>query len=91
LERNLKLEEICKLLNISQYYFIRLFKQSTGLTPHQYIIQQRVKKAQIILIKKEFSLDDIAQECGFSNRSQLSKHFSKVVGVSPSVYRKSLL
>ncbi|MEM8674162.1 MAG: AraC family transcriptional regulator [Cyanobacteria bacterium P01_G01_bin.67] len=87
LNETIKLKDIADLLDISQYYFCRLFRDSTGVSPYRYVIQQRVDKAKKLMAKSNLPLSDIAFECGFSSQSQMTQHFSKLVGVTPKKYR----
>ncbi|MGL5076510.1 MAG: helix-turn-helix domain-containing protein [Waterburya sp.] len=87
LDRKLKLDDVAQLIDLSQFYFCHLFKQSTGVAPYQYIIQQRVAKAQQLIKQKKLPLAEIALECGFSSQSQMTQHFRKCVGVTPKAYR----
>lgn len=89
---SIKVEEVAKVVDISQYYFCHLFKQSTGITPYQYIIRQRVAKAKKLLVHKDLiPIVDISLECGFSSQSQMTYHFRKCVGLTPKVYRNKLI
>lgn len=88
LHENLSLTEIAENLEMSQYYFCRLFKQSTGVTPHQYLIQQRVERAKQLLRQPDLAITRIALECGFSNLSHFAKYFRKHTGVSPKRFRE---
>jgi AraC family transcriptional regulator len=87
LSENVSLAAISDELGISQYYFCRLFKQSTGMTPHAYLIQQRVERAKQLLKHKECTMLDIALACGFANPSHFAKHFHKHTGISPKQFR----
>jgi AraC family transcriptional regulator len=87
LSENVSLATISDELGISQYYFCRLFKQSTGMTPHAYLIQQRVERSKQLLKRKEGTMLDIAIECGFANPSHFAKHFRKHIGISPKQFR----
>jgi len=89
LGQEIKLADLATLLGMSQYYFCRLFRQSMGIAPYQYVIRQRVKLAKVLLRQpRRMAIADIALECGFSNQSALSKHFRKITGVTPNAYRK---
>ena len=90
LDKSIKVTDIAKLVDISQYYFCRLFHDSTGVTPYQYVIRQRVTKTKDLLKNSKLSLAHIALECGFSSQSQMTQHFRKSVGVTPKVYRNKL-
>ena len=87
IDKSIKVRDVTKLLVISQYYFCRLFRESTGITPYRYVIQQRVSKAKRLITENKMSLLDITFECGFSSQSQMTHHFHKLVGVTPKVYR----
>jgi AraC family transcriptional regulator len=84
----LTLEEIAKELDMSHFYFSRLFKISTGITPHQYLIQQRIERAKQVLRQPDKTIADIAMDCGFANPSHFAKHFRKYTGVTPKQFRK---
>jgi AraC family transcriptional regulator len=83
LDCSLKLEELAQEVGMSQFYFSRLFKQSLGMTPHQYVIQQRVERAKQLLRKGELSLVEISLECGFANQGHLNRHFKRLTGTTP--------
>ena len=90
LDRPIKITDIAKLVDISSYYFCRLFNQSTGVSPYQYVIQQRVAKAKNLIENSKLPLADISYECGFSSQSQMTQHFRKIIGITPKVYRNRL-
>jgi AraC family transcriptional regulator len=87
LNQDIKLADLAALLDMSQFHFSRLFKQSIGITPYQYLLQQRVERAKQLLKQTERSIMDIALECGFNSHSHLSKQFRQVTGMSPRAYR----
>lgn len=89
LDQNLKLENLAGLLDMSQFHFSRLFKQSLGHSPYQYFIQQRVERAKRFLKQTERSIADIALACGFNSHSHLSKQFRQVTGMTPKAYRET--
>ena len=88
LGENLSLEAIASQVGMSQYYFSRLFKQSIGLAPYQYVIQQRVERAKRLLKQPNLSISNIALECGFASQGHLNLHFKRLVGVTPKDFRK---
>ncbi|WP_293142992.1 MULTISPECIES: helix-turn-helix transcriptional regulator [unclassified Microcoleus] len=90
LSRDLHIAELANLVQISPYYFSRLFKQSTGIAPHNYVTQCRMKKAKQLLKIPDLSIAYISQQVGFHDQSHFSKTFSKIVGVTPKKYRDSL-
>ena len=78
--------DLSKMANFSVYYFIRVFKKEVGLTPKEYLIQQRIKKARN-LIAQELPLSQIALECGFYDQSHMIKYFKVYTGLNPSIYQ----
>jgi AraC family transcriptional regulator len=88
LGENLSLAAIADELGMSQYYFVRLFKQSTGVTPHQYLIQQRVERAKQLLKQPELTITEVALECGFTHQSHFAKYFRQSTGVTPKQFRR---
>ena len=85
LDCEIKLADLAQLLDMSQFHFSRLFKQSIGRSPHQHLIQQRVERAKQLL-KLTDRVVDIALECGFNSHSHLSQTFRPLTGVTPQTY-----
>jgi AraC family transcriptional regulator len=84
------LQKIAMQLGMSQYYFCRLFKQSMGVSPYQYVLSQRIELVKRLLRQdRESAIADIALDCGFSNQSQMTYHFHKLTGVTPKTYRRA--
>ena len=89
LTQSIKLEDLATYLEISRFHFSRLFKKSTGISPHQYVMQQRVELAKQLLKKSDIPLADVALKSGFNSQSHLGKYFREFTGATPSSYRKS--
>jgi AraC family transcriptional regulator len=87
LHQDIRLADLAALLGISESYFSRQFKQSVGMTPYQYLLQQRIERAKQLLKEGDRSIADIAFACGFSSHSHLSQQFRQLVGVTPGAYR----
>jgi AraC family transcriptional regulator len=87
LNRDLSLAELASVINISPTYFASLFKQAMGISPHQYVIQQRVKRAEVMLKRTDLAIADIALQVGFSSQSHLTQHFKRVTGMTPKQVR----
>ncbi|MBD2516613.1 helix-turn-helix transcriptional regulator [Nostoc sp. FACHB-973] len=89
LGENLSLGAIANELGISQYYFCHLFKRSTGMSPHQYLIHQRVEQAKHLLRHPGRTVTSVALDCGFANQSHFAKCFRQYTGMNPKEFRKS--
>ncbi|WP_258001471.1 helix-turn-helix domain-containing protein, partial [Fischerella thermalis] len=63
-------------------------KQSMGIAPYQYVIQQRVEKSKQLLKQGKVTITDIALQCGFANQSHFTKHFRQITGVTPKAYQQ---
>jgi AraC family transcriptional regulator len=90
LYENLTLTAIATELELSPAYFCRLFKRSIGITPHQYILQQRVEKTKQLLSQQDIRIVDIANQCGFANPSHFARCFRKSEGISPQQFRNGV-
>jgi AraC family transcriptional regulator len=77
------------VVRMSPYHFGRLFKQSTGLAPHQYHLRLRVVKAKQLLANERLSIAEISQRLGFASHSHFSTVFRKQVGATPTEYRRN--
>ncbi|MBL1175209.1 helix-turn-helix domain-containing protein [Pantanalinema sp. GBBB05] len=83
LHQDLKLAELAAIAQLSPYHFLRLFKQSIGITPHQYILQCRLNQAKHLLHHTELSIVEIATQTGFCDQSHLTRYFKRCMGVTP--------
>ncbi|MGF1590825.1 MAG: helix-turn-helix domain-containing protein [Pleurocapsa sp.] len=89
LDRDLSLKELFNIVRMSPHYFSQLLKQSTGITPHQYVIRCRIERAKYLIGQSKLSLADIAIQVGFVDQSHLHRHFKHLVGITPKNYRKT--
>jgi AraC family transcriptional regulator len=87
LGQDLSLGQIAEVINISPTYFASLFKRATGTSPHQYVIQQRVERAKLMLSKTDLAIADIALQVGFSSQSHLTQQFKRLTGMTPKQVR----
>ncbi|OLP18529.1 AraC family transcriptional regulator [Leptolyngbya sp. 'hensonii'] len=87
LGQEIKLADLAQLLDMSPFHFSRLFKQSLGTTPYQYLLQQRIERAKQFLKQPDRSITEIAFLCGFNSHSHLSKQFRQVTGMTPTAFR----
>jgi AraC family transcriptional regulator len=82
------LAQLAAVVRLNPYHFARQFKAATGLPPHQYVIARRVERAkQLLQAGTGLPLAEVAAHAGFSDQSQLSRHFKRLVGVTPGRFR----
>ena len=86
--RDLSVSVLAQTVGMSQYYFSKLFKMSTGTTPHQYVMRQRVERAQEHLRASRTALAEIATLVGFETQSHFTSVFRRLVGATPKHYRE---
>jgi AraC family transcriptional regulator len=88
LDAGLTVEQMAAAAHLSAYHFARQFKAATGVPPHRYVIARRVERAkQLLQLDGHLSLAAIAACAGFSDQSQFSHHFKRLVGVTPGQFR----
>jgi AraC-like DNA-binding protein len=90
LEENISIQTLATLAGLSKYHFARAFKQSEAMTPHGYLVQCRVRRAQDLLAATDLPLSEIALASGFADQSHCARRFREHVGVTPSSYRWSM-
>ena len=88
LANEVSVAKLAKTVGLSQYYFSKLFKTSTGTTPHQYVMRQRVERAQELLCEGQTALVNVATQVGFETQSHFTNVFRHIVGVTPKHYRE---
>ena len=84
--KNIRLNDLAKIANISKYYLIRKFNNCYGLSPHQYITNLRINHAKKLL-KNKMDFASIAIESGFYDQSHFTKCFKEYTGVTPMKYK----
>lgn len=89
LDQNITLSDVSSVLNLSQYHFCRLFKQSTGMTLYQYLTQCRIEQAKRLLLSTKLTIIEIAFAVGLTNHSSFTRLFRQHVGVTPKMFRGS--
>ena len=87
-ETKFSIEEMAQNAFISKYHFIRSFKAEVGLTPHQFQLQNRIRKAQRLMHNAE-TITEVALTTGFCDQSHFIKQFEKYVGLPPLTYKYS--
>jgi RpiB/LacA/LacB family sugar-phosphate isomerase len=88
IDKELAVGELAQVVGMSQYYFSKLFKMSTGTTPHQYVMRQRVERAQELLRESQLALVEIATQVGFETQSHFTSVFRRLVSITPKRYRE---
>lgn len=90
LDQDLTLAEIAAVVDMSMYHFSRLFKQSTGFAPHQYVMNCRIERAKKLLIQTNQSIEKICEQIGFQSQSHFTNVFRKIMGITPRAYREQV-
>jgi AraC family transcriptional regulator len=88
LSQDISLEALAQQIGFSPYHFARLFRQTTGESPHQFVLRQRIEEACYLLKTTDMPLASIAQESGFANQSHFTRIFKRHLGLTPRVYRQ---
>jgi AraC family transcriptional regulator len=87
LDQDLSLSALAQQIGFSPYHFARLFRQTTGESPHQFVLSQRIEHAQSLLRETGQPLAQIALTSGFANQSHLTQVFKRTLGLTPADYR----
>lgn len=90
LHEPLGLSDLAEATGLSQSHFSQMFRTSMGLSPHQYVLRQRIKRAQQLMRNPHYRMIDIALRCGFSTQQHFSRIFRVLTGITPSQYRNDL-
>ena len=89
LDTDIRLNAMAGVCGLSTEYFVRLFKNSVGVSPYQYVIGLRVDRAKHLLCEQTQSLSEIALQCGFSHQEHMTRMFRRLTGQTPGRYRRS--
>jgi AraC family transcriptional regulator len=87
LHAELRLGELSGLVHMSAYHFARLFKRSTSLPPHQFVVRRRIDRASALLMSRELSIAAIARATGFRTVSHFTTVFRRITGTTPGAYQ----
>ena len=82
------LSDLAGVANLSPFHFSRLFKVTTGLTPHQFVVQQRLRHARELLTSTDLPIHEIASKTGFADQSHLGRHMRRRYAVTPKALRE---
>ena len=88
LGRDLSLLELARVAGLSPHYFVHLFKRAFGITPHRYVLEQRVEAARVLLKDDALSISEVALVLGFADQSHFTTTFRRIVGTTPSRFRR---
>jgi AraC family transcriptional regulator len=91
MEDDLSLNEMAQSVGLSTAHFARMFRKSTGETPHQFVLRQRVERAKAMLRAPDVRVLDVAVACGFRTQQHFAQVFRDVCRVSPTEYRQNFL
>jgi AraC family transcriptional regulator len=91
MEDDLSLDEMAQSVGLSTAHFARMFRKSTGETPHQFLLRQRLERARAMLRAPDPRVLDVAVACGFKTQQHFAQAFRDVWGVSPTEYRQDLV
>ena len=91
MEDDLSLDEMAQSVGLSTAHFARMFRKSTGETPHQFVLRQRVVRAKAMLRAPDASVFDVAMTCGFKTPQHFAQVFRNFCRVSPTEYRQDFL
>ena len=89
LDTPLAVRELSRIAEMSQSHFSKLFKLSTGLAPHQFVLQQRINRSKELLRQDNAKIIDIALEVGFKNQAHFTTVFGNLVGMTPRQFQRS--
>jgi AraC family transcriptional regulator len=91
MEDDLSLDEMAESVGLSTAHFARMFRKSTGETPHQFVLRLRLERAKAMLRAPDARVLDVAVACGFKTQQHFAQVFRDVCGVSPTEYRQNLV
>ena len=91
MEYGLSLDELAECVGLSTAHFARMFRKSTGQTPHQFVLRRRLERAKLMLRAPDARVLDVAVACGFKTQQHFAQVFRDVCGVSPTDYRQDLV
>jgi AraC family transcriptional regulator len=88
LEMDLALQGLADVARMNVHGFVRSFRQSTGLPPHQYVLRQRIERAKALLRDSPLSIAEVALRTGFANQSNFTTAFRRLTSITPSAWRR---
>ncbi len=89
LEGDISIAQVAEACNLSRGYFIRAFRETTGMTPYQWLLSERINRARGLLRTSNAPLAEVAIACGFADQSHFTRVFSTIAGVTPGNWRRN--
>lgn len=90
LAETISLDDLAAVVSLSVSHFKVLFREATGVAPHQYVIRRRIERARSLLGSGDLTISQIAAETGFAHQSHLAHHMQRMLGVTPRTLRAML-
>jgi AraC family transcriptional regulator len=87
---NISLAAMARIAEVTPHHLASLFTKETGLSPHQYVLRVRIERAKIHLKDDSLSIAEVSRLIGFRTQEHFTKVFRRVVGLTPSEFRKEL-
>jgi AraC-like DNA-binding protein len=87
---SMSIAEIAGACHLSRSYFIHAFRETTGQTPHRWLVAQRLERARALLMEFERPLADVAAACGFADQSHFTRVFTQSTGTPPGSWRRGM-
>jgi AraC family transcriptional regulator len=91
MEDDLGLDEMAQAVGLSTAHFARMFRKSTGETPHQFVLRERLERAKAMLRAPDTRVLDVAVACGFKTQQHFAQAFRDLWGTTPTEYRQDLI
>jgi AraC family transcriptional regulator len=90
LGEELSLNQLADVAQVSEFHFSRLFKNTTGMAPHQFVLNLRLERAKKLILTRQMPLSEVAVSCGFFDQSHFSNVFQRTWGMTPRAFAKTL-
>jgi AraC family transcriptional regulator len=91
LDDNLSLSDLADIAGMNLFYFARLFKQSTGMSPYRYVLDQRIQRAKQLLRNSPITIHEASVRTGFVDQAHFTKVFRRLAGLTPTQYRREVV